>query len=58
MRDRLAKCLGVSFSIDHIVPLGRGGDHHHTNLRAIPHTLNVRKGDRLDGEMRNPPFAA
>jgi len=58
MRDRLADCLGIEFSIDHIVPLGRGGPHHHTNLRAIPHSLNVRKGDKLDAEMKNPPFAA
>lgn len=58
MRDRLADCLGIKFSIDHIIPLGRGGDHHHTNLRAIPHSLNVRKGSMLDGEMKNPPFSA
>ena len=48
---RLRKCLGIDFHLDHIVPLARGGMHHHANLRVLPGRLNIAKSDRLDSDL-------
>ena len=40
---RLYKRFGVKFEIDHIVPLDKGGWHHHLNLHVIPMVWNRRK---------------
>lgn len=42
----LHKRLGIKFEIDHIVPITKGGWHHHTNLHVIPMTLNRRKHNK------------
>lgn len=44
MRYRLEDCLGISYVVDHILPLERGGFHHHKNLQTIPSSLQKRKG--------------
>jgi hypothetical protein len=44
MRYRLQGCLGIPFVVDHILPLERGGFHHHKNLQTIPLSLQKRKG--------------
>jgi len=40
---RLYKKFGVKFEVDHIVPLDKGGWHHHLNLQVIPMVWNRRK---------------
>lgn len=40
-----------SASLDHIVPLSRGGTHTYGNVRAACFECNCRKGDRLDSEL-------
>jgi hypothetical protein len=47
---RLTECLGVSFHLDHITPISRGGIHHHLNMRVIPARLNQIKYKRTDSE--------
>ena len=48
----LTEVTGHLHHVDHIIPL-RGksvcGLHVENNLRAIPHFLNTRKGNRLEG---------
>ncbi len=41
---RITRCVGVSFHVDHVKPLARGGLHHETNLQVIPGRINQRKG--------------
>jgi 5-methylcytosine-specific restriction endonuclease McrA len=48
---RLRGCLGIDFHLDHIVPLSRGGKHHHANLRVLPASVNLSKHNRLDSEL-------
>ena len=40
---RLYKRFGIRFEVDHIVPLDKGGWHHHLNLHVIPMIWNRRK---------------
>lgn len=49
MCARVSTCLGITFNVDHIVPLrGRtvSGLHVEYNLRVIPMAINYRKGNR------------
>lgn len=48
--SRLSACLDLSFHIDHIVPISKGGIHHHSNLRILPARLNQIKYNRADKE--------
>lgn len=41
----------LSATLDHIVPLSRGGDHIASNLRTAHWGCNIAKRDKLDGEM-------
>lgn len=47
---------GKKFSVDHIIPLARGGRHHEANLRHIPSRLNSIKSYKLDREVTSPEF--
>jgi len=40
---RLYKRFGVKFEVDHIIPLDKGGWHHHLNLQVIPMVWNRKK---------------
>jgi len=51
LRDRLTAKLGIPFHVDHIIPISRGGRHHHANLKVIPAKLNQQKSARLDYEL-------
>lgn len=42
-RRRVSGCLGVIFELDHLIPLSKGGWHHHLNLIIIPRSLNRSK---------------
>lgn len=49
LSDRLSKCLGIPHHVDHIIPLqGKlvSGLHIFSNLRVIPATINLRKGNK------------
>lgn len=39
-----------SLTIDHVIPLSRGGDSSESNLRTLCLACNREKNDRLDGE--------
>jgi hypothetical protein len=47
MRIRLEDCLGIKYNVDHILPLTKGGYHHHRNLQTIPESLNDSKRANL-----------
>lgn len=45
--QRRGAMTGYPWSIDHMIPLARGGKHTWSNLQVIPAVLNSRKQDRL-----------
>jgi 5-methylcytosine-specific restriction endonuclease McrA len=47
----LARPDPMSVSLDHVVPLSKGGDHSRANCQAAHLGCNMRKRDRLDGNV-------
>lgn len=45
----LTKETGIVHHVDHIKPLAAGGEHHPSNLRAIPAQENLSKGAKFNG---------
>ena len=45
--SRIAGCTGIKWSVDHIIPLSKGGQHCIDNLQLMPLSINVKKGDSL-----------
>jgi len=45
--ERLTEETGILYSVDHIIPLSKGGLHHHDNLQVITLSENSRKGNKL-----------
>ena len=43
---RISECLGVSFHVDHVVPLSKGGKHEVHNLQIVPAKWNISKLNR------------
>lgn len=43
--------LGIKFEVDHIVPLTKGGWHHHSNLHVIPLSWNRRKHNKSNASI-------
>ena len=43
---RVSKKLNITFHVDHIVPISKGGLHHPMNLQVVPAVWNVRKNNR------------
>jgi 5-methylcytosine-specific restriction endonuclease McrA len=41
---------GVYHTVDHVVPLSRGGQHHPGNLRVVTGKFNTAKRNRMDAE--------
>lgn len=41
----------VTFAVDHIIPLAKGGMHEPSNLQVIPSVVNIRKKDKLNYKM-------
>ena len=55
----LQKRLGIKFEVDHIVPISKGGFHHHLNLHVIPAYWNrVKHTKDIDSipQCWNPVF--
>lgn len=46
--ERLSKCLGISFHVDHLIPLTKGGTHSPNNLLPVPASVNLKKKDKID----------
>lgn len=46
---RLTHETGIDHHVDHIRPLAAGGEHHPSNLRAIPARENLEKGSKFNG---------
>ena len=44
--QRISKCLGISFHVDHIQPMSKGGVHNPTNLQIVPAKWNISKCNR------------
>jgi len=44
---RITKCTGLKWSVDHVIPLCKGGKHVESNLALMPWISNIRKGRRL-----------
>lgn len=42
--NRITKCTGIKFHVDHIISLKNGGDHAEWNLQVIPAKINLIKG--------------
>jgi hypothetical protein len=50
--QRISKCLGVRFEVDHILPLAIGGAHCPSNLQIIPWRINRIKGKKNETEIK------
>ena len=48
---RCQYCGAAAESLDHVLPRSRGGDHTWENVVACCRRCNLRKGDRLPGEV-------
>jgi len=49
---KLTRDTGERHDVDHIKPLSAGGAHHHSNLRVILATENLKKGSKYNGKDR------
>ncbi len=49
-RTRISRCLGITFHVDHIIPISRGGFHIPSNLQILPQVINLRKNAKLPEE--------
>jgi 5-methylcytosine-specific restriction endonuclease McrA len=45
--------LGIKFEVDHIIPISKGGVHHHLNLQVITATWNRRKHNKDNSVIPN-----
>ena len=46
----LSKHTGTKYHVDHILPISKGGPHHHDNLQIITQTLNNQKSNNTNFE--------
>lgn len=41
--NRMTKETGISYEVDHIIPISKGGKHHENNLQIITMNENRKK---------------
>jgi len=51
LRVALTRATGITYHVDHRIPLAKGGKHHPDNLWVIPAVENLRKGAKLPPEL-------
>jgi 5-methylcytosine-specific restriction endonuclease McrA len=51
---RVTRCLSIPHHVDHIVPLSRGGPHHHENLQVLPAAINAKKSNLTGVSLPGP----
>ena len=44
LRDQVSEWTGLTYEVDHITPLARGGKHHPNNLQLLTQAENRSKG--------------
>ncbi len=52
-RSRISQCTSISFHVDHIIPLAKGGEHKPSNLQLLPAKINIKKGARIFHQSAN-----
>ncbi len=45
--EKLSKDNNITFHVDHIMPINKGGLHVWWNLRIVPHYINESKSDKV-----------
>lgn len=45
--QRVSKCTGIPFHVDHIIPISKKGTHTANNLQILTASLNMRKSDKI-----------
>jgi hypothetical protein len=45
--QRISKCIGIEFHVDHIMPLAHNGEHVASNLQILPGKINLRKSAKI-----------
>ena len=53
LAQMLSIVLSIKMHVDHYIPLSRGGLHCPENLRIIPASENLQKGDKVPSEFYN-----
>lgn len=47
-RDMVSEWTGLTYEVDHIIPLARGGKHHPDNLQLLTAAENRAKGANMN----------
>ena len=58
LAELLTEITGFRFTVDHIIPLAKGGEHRPDNLSPLRAEDNSAKRDRLDWSPKGPVFLA
>jgi len=45
--QRISKCTGIPFHVDHIIPISKNGTHTANNLQILTASLNMKKSAKI-----------
>lgn len=48
----ISRQTGIKHEVDHIIPISKGGWHHHLNLQILPKPVNAKKNNNPFWEMK------
>ena len=51
-------CGKTELTVDHIIPISKGGQHTVNNIQGLCRSCNARKGNRIDVLIFSKPFSA
>lgn len=51
LAEEMTEKTGVKYSVDHIIPISKGGKHHQDNLQVVTLLENLRKKDKYPFEI-------